>query len=198
MDNNFEPLKDGWFKPRLTARYLIDQASTKYIIFLLSVLTIASVTVNGSNSEGLDVDILWIVLLVVAIFSPLLGAVSFAISAFFAWIVGKIVKGEGSFKDLFKALIGANIPMLLAFPFMLTWAILEPQSYVNQELLTGSPIETIASMVLIVSGIWSFVNMIIAVSEAHRFSIGKALFTVLLPIVVFIALIVTFVSVVLV
>ncbi len=196
MDNNFEPLKDGWLKPRQTARYLIDQASTKYIIFLMSVLTIASATVNGSNGGELDISILWIAFLVVVIFSPLLGAVSFGISAFFIWIVGKIVKGEGSFKDLFKALIGANIPMLLAFPFMLTWAILEPQSYVNQELLTGAPIETISSLALIVAGIWSFVNMIIATSEAHRFSIGKALFTVFLPIIVVLALIVTFVVVV--
>ena len=192
MDNNFEPLKDGWFKPRATARYLIDHASTKYIIFLMSILTIASATVNGSDRADLDVNILWMILLGVVILSPLLGAISFAISAFFMWIIGKIVKGTGSFKDLFKALIGANIPLLLAFPFMLTWAILEPQSYVNQELSTGSPIEVIASIVLFISGIWILVNMIIAISEAHRFSIGKALFTVFIPIVVLFALMVVF------
>ena len=41
----------------------------------------------------------------------------------------EFLKGEGSFKALFKALIGANISVLLAFLFMLTWAILEPKSY---------------------------------------------------------------------
>ena len=192
MDNNFEPLKDGWFKPRATARYLIDHASTKYIIFLMSILTIASATVDVSDRVDLNVDILWMILLGVVILSPLLGAISFAFSAFFVWIIGKIVKGTGTFKDIFKALIGANIPMLLAFPFMLTWAILEPQSYMNQELSTGSPIEVIASIVLFVSGIWSLINLVIAISEAHRFSIGKALFTVFLPIIVLIALVVVF------
>ena len=196
MDNNFEPLKDGWFKPRETARFLIDHASTKYIIFLMSVLAIASATVNGGNSGGVDEDILWIIFLFAVIFSPLLGAISFAISAFFSWIIGKIVKGEGTFKDLFKALIGANIPMLLAFPFMLTWAILEPQSYVNQEISTGSPIEIIASIMLLISVVWSFVNMIIVISEAHRFSIGKALFTVFLPVIVLIALLIVFLIIV--
>ena len=43
--------------------------------------------------------------------------------------------------------------MLLVFPFMLTWLILEPQTYMNQSFLTGSPIENIASIVLIISAI---------------------------------------------
>ena len=191
MDNNFEPLRDGWFKPRETARYLIDHASTKYIIFLMSILTIASATLQGNNVNDTNVDVLWIIFILVVILSPFYGAITFAIGAFIMWTVGKIVKGEGSFKDLFKALIGANIPVLLAFPFMLTWAILEPQSYLNDELLTGSPIEIIASLVLLISSIWSLINMIIAISEAHRFSIGKSLFTVFVPIIVLIALLVT-------
>jgi len=188
MDKNFEPLKDGWFKPRETARYLIDHASTKYIIFLISILTIASTSIQGSSIGGLNVDDLWLIFIVAVIISPLYGAITFGISAFFMWIIGKIVKGEGSFKDLFKGLIGANIPMLLAFPFMLTWAILEPQSFLNDKLLTGSPIEIIANLVLLIASVWSLINMIVAISEAHRFSIGKSLFTVFVPIVVIFAL----------
>lgn len=196
MDKNFEPLKDGWFRPRETARYLIDYASKKYIIFLMSILTIVSATVNA-NHPSIDTDILWVVFLLVVIFSPLLGVISFALSAFLVWIIGKIVKGEGSFKDLFKGLIGANIPMLLAFPFMLAWAILEPQSFLNVELLTGTPIELIGNIMLLISSIWSLVNIVIAISEAHRFSIGKALFTIFAPIIVLFALGITYVIVLL-
>ncbi len=182
MDKSFEPLKDGWFKPRETARYLIEHASTKYIIFLMSIFTIVNITIamNGINTGSLEGDILWIALFIVAILAPLIGTILFVLFAFILWIVGKVVRGEGAFKGLFKAVIVAYIPVLLAFPFMLTWAILEPQSYLNEQLLTGAPIESIASMVFFVSGLWSFINIIITVSEAHRFSVWKALFAVLL------------------
>ena len=194
MDKDFEPLKYGWFRPRETARYLIDYASTKYIIFLMSILTIISATVNGNHSS-IDIDLLWVVFLLVVIFSPLVGVVSVAISAFFPWIIGKMVKGEGSFKDICKVSIGANIPLLLAFPFMLAWAILEPESFLNEKLLTDAPIEIIGNIVLFVSTFWSLVNMVIAISEANRFSIGKALFTIFIPIIVLFALVLTYVIV---
>lgn len=73
MDNNFEPLRDGWFKPRETTRYLIDHASTKYIIFLMSILTIASATIQGNNVNDTNVDVLWIIFILVVILSPFMG-----------------------------------------------------------------------------------------------------------------------------
>ena len=188
MDKDFEPLKNGWLKPRETARYLINDASIKYIIFLMSLLTIASATINSSNNSNIEVNMLWKALLAISIFSPLLGAISFGVIAFFMWIIGKVAKGEGSFKDLFRALIGSNIPLLLAFPFMLTWAILEPESYLNEEVVAGSPIEVVGIITLLISIVWTFINMVIAISEAHKFSIGKALFTIFVPFILLIVL----------
>ena len=70
----------------------------------MSILTIVSATVNGNHSS-IDIDLLWVVFLLVVIFSPLVGVVSVAISAFFPWINGKMVKGEWSFKDIFRVSI---------------------------------------------------------------------------------------------
>ena len=78
---------------------------------------------------------------------------------------------------------------------MLAWAILEPESFLNEKLLTDAPIEIIGNIVLFVSTFWSLVNMVIAISEANRFSIGKALFTIFIPIIVLFALVLTYVIV---
>ena len=61
---------------------------------------------------------------------------------------------------------------------------MEPRTYLNQDISTGSLIEIIANIMLFISSIWSLASMIIAISEAHRFSTGKALFTILLPAIV--------------
>jgi hypothetical protein len=185
--HNFEPLKQGWFKPRETARYLADFATKKEIFLLLWLVSFAS-AISNVGTEGTDEVVgdvnIWLIILGVIIFAPLLGYIGFVLSAGLTWLVGKMFGGKGKFKSLFRAFIGASLPAIIASPFYLAWAILEPTTYLNPTLGATTPIAIIAGLLLFVTSVWAFVNQVIAVAEIHEFSIGKAILTILLPIIV--------------
>lgn len=185
---NFEPLKDGWFKPRETTRFLIDHASKKYILFLLWVTTYANAIVSGSSGElgnGLNI---YLLLLIAFIIAPILGYLSHMLNALILFIFGKIAKGEAKIKDLFRMSIGATMPLLFAFPFSFAWAVLDPENYLALEPTTMGPVGIVAGLTAFATSIWALVNLVIGVSEAHKFSIGKAIFTIFTPIILLIIL----------
>lgn len=189
--HNFEVLKKGWFKPRETARYLADFASKKEIFLLLWLVSFASAISNvgteGSEDFLGDTNI-WLLIAGIIILAPLLGYIGFALSTLVLWLVGKIFGGKAKFKQLFRALIGASLPAVIASPFYLAWAILEPETYLNPALGATTPLAIVAGLLLFVTGVWAFINEIIAVSEVHEFSIGKAIITIIVPIIVLVIL----------
>lgn len=187
MSNDFEPLKEGWLHPMLTARHMIEHASTKYLIFLISITTIAAL-VDAVEAEIYSTIPVGLLLVLIVVFSPLAGFISVGLSAVIYWIFGKIVSGTATFNEMFKAVSVAGIPLFGALPFALAWMIFEPQSffYSSDSYIEVTSISSIAGIGIWVFSIWSFVNTVAVIAEAHRFSIGKALFTVFIPIILLI------------
>lgn len=192
MSTKFEPLKEGWLHPKLTARHMIEHASRKYLVFLISITTIATSIVNSAQTDIYPTLSVGLLLILLVVFSPVVGFISVGLGALFMWLLGKIVSGTATFKEMFRAMSVVGIPLFGALPFALAWMIFEPQSffYSSDSLVKVTSIGTIAGIGSMVFSIWSFVNTVAAVAEAHRFSIGKALFTIFIQIIIVFLLIV--------
>lgn len=188
MKNNFEPLKEGWLHPQLTARHMIDHASRKYFIFLISITTIANSIVNATETDIYPTIPVGLLLILIVVLSPLAGFISVGFSALMAWLFGKILSGTATFNEMFRAMSVVSIPLFGALPFALAWMIFEPQSFFasSDSYVEVTGISSIAGIAIMVFSIWSIVNTVAAIAEAHRFSIGKAFCTLLIQIILFI------------
>lgn len=186
-------VKDGLLQPRKVARFLINDASKKYLFFLMCFMTIlAGVASGGDNAtdEVMTSGELLVGFVIAVVLSPLFGVISYGVSAFFMWIFGKIVRGRATYKTMFKALLGVNMPFIIAFPFCFAWMILKPESYSNINNMSGSPIELVSILTMLVAAVWSIVNTVAAVSEAHEITIGEAILVIFLPIILLVILLV--------
>ena len=115
------PWLNIWIRPRKTIRAIIDYQET-YRFFVLCFL-------NGLMgvfflAQALDLGAIYSPLLIVGA-SLLLaipyGYLNFTITTFFIFIVGKLIKGKGSFKQVRAAISWASIPSLVG---VLMWWLL--------------------------------------------------------------------------
>ena len=188
-----QPFFSTWLHPKKTAQYLIDHKKWTYTLIFVLLGGIASCITGLEASDFYPTYSTWLLLLACIIAGPFIGIVSVTISTFFTWLVGKIFGGKGSFEDIFKVTSLSSVPTIWIVPFMLLWMANSPQTYFDTGLKTSSVTIILAIvfwLVSIVSGIWSFVINVAGVAIAHRFSNWKAFFTLVIPGIVFLVIII--------
>ncbi|MHB8841146.1 MAG: YIP1 family protein [Candidatus Aquicultor sp.] len=175
-------------KPSETFRYLIE---TKPVLlaFLVYVaiawigaiagisgsLTTARSLNHASGSTTLNPGLIATITVIVA---PILAAISLAIVAGIYHIIALILKGKGDYAGLISALGFASFPRLFAAPFGLL------------TLVAGAAGSIIAGIASLGFGIWFLVLDILAVRENYKFSLGRAILTVLIPVILGVILII--------
>lgn len=127
---------------------------------------------------------LWRLLLKASIGAALGWMLYFIISAIWSW-VGTLFKGKGNHRDMYTCLIYALLPsivsLIVLFPVYLVAAVGGIESW-SPSLATS--VDFLIDGVLLISGIWSLVNVVTAIAVVHEFSIGKAILTFLFPAIV--------------
>ncbi len=175
-------------KPSETFRYLIE---TKPVLlaFLVYVaiawigaiagvsgsITTARSLNHASGSTALNPSL---IATFTVIITPVLAAISLAIIAGIYHIIARILKGEGDYPSLISALGFASFPRLFAAPFGLL------------TLFAGTAGSVIAGLASLGFGIWFLVLDVLAVRENYKFSLGRAISTVLIPVILGVILII--------
>ena len=101
-----------WVKPRETIRALVDyNVNFRFIVMcaiygILYMLQTSQFLALGRSSSLLVIIILSVVLAIPA------GYIVFNISSFFAFLLGKLIKGKGSFKQVRTVTYWSTVPML--------------------------------------------------------------------------------------
>ncbi|MDD1505941.1 Yip1 family protein [Lysinibacillus sp. CNPSo 3705] len=191
----FNPFLSVWLHPKQTARYMINDKSIGFAILILSIGYIGSMMTtlqDSGNSESLSDFSPWVLVLLCVIFAPVTGIIGTAFSALILWLFGKLFKGTGTFSELFKGLSITIIPSIVLIPLYVIWLLTSPETLMDLSNIGGiSWIFLILSLLVApVVGIWSFVITVGVVAEAHQISNWMAFFTILLPFIIFIILIV--------
>lgn len=194
-----------WTNPRMVFKYLNDYQYNKFVILLL---------VLGGIARGLDRAVfknmgdnisLIGVLIISILVGGLLGWIAYYI---FGWVLswtGKWLKGEGDSSSLVRIMVHAMIPSLVGVLLFIPQIAMFGNGVFQSDFnifscgIVSVIIYFTTTLLELILGIWSFVLLVIGVSEVQKFSIGKAVLNLLLPILIFavltgiIALILSFV-----
>lgn len=183
-----------WTKPRVTTRYALDSKWPSMLTLLILLTASGFIEILSKavdNNQG-DVYGLGGIILTVIFFSTLVGFIQWYIGAGITYFVGKWIGGTGSFRDIKTAYVVSYIPYLIILVLWIVDILVAGpalfEKYGELSLMQGLFI-VISSLVQVAIAIWVFIISLIAVSEAHRFSMLKAFLTVIIPFGIIFALI---------
>lgn len=175
------PLLSVWLHPKQTARYVIEHKSIAYSLFLISIGFIGSVASSLTDSNLYPYLSVGTIVTGTIILSPIIGIISAFIFSGITYLMGRVLKGTGSYWDVFKALSLGYIPYILIIPLYLGWLITAPDSffYLYSDFKVGLII--LSAFVSLIAAVFTIIINIAGVAEAHRFSNWRAFFSILLP-----------------
>ena len=173
------PFLSVWLHPKQTARYVIEHKTMVYVLVILVLGYIGSGFSAFMDTELYpELSYIWI-FLIVTILAPIFGIIIMFITSGIVFLVGKLLKGTGSFSDVFKASSLSCIPAIFLGPLYLLWMFVSPESFFYPD--ESSTVALILSIFIVIIGIWSGVILIAAVAEAHQFSIIRSIITLIIP-----------------
>ena len=198
---NFEQLSGKeiftkiWTSPRKIFTRINDEDYSKYVVVLLALSGISRAFGQAANQNWGDRMSIWVILGVCIIAGGLIGWVSYYIyAALISW-TGKWLKGEGNTDSILNIMAYAMLPSIVALIFLV------PQIgvYGNEMFKADGDIVNaglISNIFVYLSlflelafAIWAIILIVIGVSVVQKFSIGKAILNMLIPLVPFLLIV---------
>lgn len=194
--DNLNPFTAIWTRPRETVRYVIEEKGSNFSFLLLVLSGFVAVLIGNQGAEqGFP---LWGVLLMALVVGLLAGLVGTSVAAGIYLLVGRLFKGQATYKEMFRAVLTSQIIQIWLIPIVISWMFLSPVTYFLQEgelpFENAGPLSIVLTFVLSFFSIWTFVVQCKAVGEAHRFSAWKGFFVIIIPAIVFIGIIVAIIA----
>jgi hypothetical protein len=183
---NIKPWLSIWIKPRQTVRAIIE-FNVRYRFFILSVLCGLPTVLQTSQNLSLGgVFSSPAILISCVVLSPLLGAIGLLLSTLFLTWTGRWIGGRASFLEMRCAVSWTNATNLVT---VLIWAFLISrfkemiffEGFVKMPMTAGDSMWlTVCFFLQLIVAVWSFILLLYAISEVHRFSIWKALLNIVI------------------
>ncbi|MGE7622733.1 YIP1 family protein [Viridibacillus sp. NPDC096237] len=196
--DQIQPFFSIWLNPKKTARFVLEEKSIGYAIMFVILSGIAGTIIGTSDTEIYPIMPIWGIILLCTLLGPFLGLLSVSVSSLVVWLFGKLFGGQATYKEMFKGLSIVGIPGIWLFPFMFIWMAFSPVTYFKTDIVPGDVsftiIAVVASIASIIIGVWSIVINVAIVSEVHRFSIWRAVLTILIPGIIFIFILIAIIG----
>jgi hypothetical protein len=180
-----------WTSPRRTFKFINDKRYDKYVTVLLILSGISRAFDRASLNNMGDKMSIWGIVGFCIVLGGLFGWISYYIySALLSW-TGKWLKAQGDTNSILRILSYAMLPSVIALIFLI------PQiaAYGNEifksdgDIISAdwlSNVVVYGSMLLeFILAIWTLIFCVIGVSEVQKFSIGKSILNLFLPVIVF-------------
>lgn len=169
-----------WVKPRKTIRALVDYDVNHRLVVLCAIygfqymLQVAQFFSMGSATS------LWFTLLVAIVLAIPVGYIGFNIGAFFLHLLGKLIKGKGTFKQVRAATYWSSVPMVVT---IVIWIVLMVAHGNNlfvagyERGLTGTAltVNIVAAFIQCALAVWNIIIFLHALGEVQGFSAWMAL-----------------------
>lgn len=183
---NVNPWLSMWLHPRHTIKAIISH-NPKYLVLALAMLM--GIVDALSNADARVLPALraypYFVIPAIIIGGAIGGIITLYAAAFLLRFTGRLIGGKGSYENLRAAIAWAGVPNYWILPFDFLALILVAFLFSPATILLYS-IESFASAAL---GVWSFVLMLQAVGEVHKFSAWKSLLAIFLAFAIVILII---------
>lgn len=180
-----------WTSPRKVFKYINDTKYDEYVTILLVLSGIARAFDRASVKNMGDTMPLWGIFGVCIIMGGLFGWISYYVYAALVSWTGKWLEGKGNTDSILRIISYAMIPSIAALVLLIPQiTIYESEIFKSDGDITSAGlipnILVYSSMFLeFVLGVWTIVFCVIGVSEVQKFSIGKSILNLLLPILLF-------------
>ena len=192
-----------WSEPRRVFKFIDQSGYGKYGFYLLCLVGIARAFDKAIEKNWGDDMSLWAVLATCIFVGGLFGWISLYIYSFFISWSGNWLKGEANSDTILRIMTYSAIPTVAAMVLLVYQIsffgneVFQEQNEIENTSIVSYPLFLSLSILRFAFGIWSFVLLVIGVSEVQKFTVGKALLNVLLPFLVLLVpiLIVVFVFV---
>lgn len=176
-----------WTAPRKAVRAGINGGKMQFAMYLAIIAGIIRF-LDKAVSEYLGDTLPFLVVLIMALgVGTLLGFFSWWIMSGVSTLVGKWLRGTGTYKEMKIAIGISYIPFVVSgILYIFDLLFLRTALFKDVDLSVFQALWILFSAsVSVVLSVWSFVVLVKAVAEAHRFSAWRGLATVILPSLVF-------------
>ncbi|MDZ5710893.1 YIP1 family protein [Jeotgalibacillus haloalkalitolerans] len=174
------PIFSVWFKPKSTAKYVIENKSKNYSIILLILASYAT-TLNGLQESGFTEDrSLILVTFLILISGPIFGLIGFFVGSWLYTLVGKWMNGSGTLHDMRKAIGLTAIPNLFMLPIIMVFILIYGDQFFQRpawgeysSLPLGASL--LLSLITLIITTWNIVITSKTIGVVHNFSSWKGL-----------------------
>ena len=176
--------------PRKTIRQIVEYDPNYRLIILSAIYGFSALLGIAQNLKLGDKLDVYMIIIPAIILAPLWGYILFSVSSWFILFTGKWLGGKATFKQVRAATAWANVPSIVN---VLMWILLMIafgsslfQDVVNKTALPPGKIFVVFSIMLVqlVASIWSLVIYINAIAEVHMFSILRAIFNIIIAMII--------------
>lgn len=189
------PLTAIWYAPRKAMRSVIEYKPTSFVLTLAILYGITEMFDEAIGEEYGETLSLLPILLIILIGGALSGIIGLAITAGLSAVIGRWFGGTGYFKEMFKAISAAYIPVAFSIIIYLFHLIFVGAAiFVEVEISFAQSIWLLfGGLITIVLSFWTLVLTFIAIAEVHKFSIWRAIATYIIPGILLIGLLLAFI-----
>ena len=176
-----------WTSPKEAFKFIVKYNYDKYIYLLLILAGISRGFDRASSRNLGDTMSLDRIIILSVILGGLFGWIGFYIYAAFINWTGGYLKGKGNTKSILAILAYSSIPSIVAMVLLIPEIIIYGVEIFKRDgdTLSGGIADNIIFYLSIFLeaglGIWTLVLLVIGLAEVQKFSIGKAILNLLLP-----------------
>ncbi|MDW0117239.1 Yip1 family protein [Sporosarcina thermotolerans] len=197
VEPKLNPWTSVWLHPRKTVQYVSEYKPESFIIMIAVLAGLVHFLDQAMSNDLGDIWSLGTILLVSLIAGPLLGILGLYVASGLYHMISRMFRGSGTFSQTKSAYAVSGIILVLGG---LIWIpdliILGQGNFMSDYDFTLGHFAWLFISLLgnLTIGGWSLVALIAAISEVHRFSIGKAILVVVLPIIILVVIIIIIIA----
>lgn len=182
-----------WTSPRKVFKYINDANDDQYVKILLILSGISRAFDRAAIKNMGDDKPLWAIVFLCLILGGIFGWISYYIYAVLVTWTGRWLDGKADFDSILRIISYALIPSIFALLFII------PQIGIyGIEIFKSDGDITSKGWILnslfyssiffeFVLGIWTIVLCVIGISELQKFSVGKSILNMILPVLIILA-----------
>lgn len=177
-----------WTSPRKVFKYIHEHQYDKYV-HLLIVLGAINQSLSRAEERGAGDDMSLVQVIILATLAGgLFGWISYYLyAALLSW-TGKKLGGNADTTAMFRVFAYSMIPSVIALIiFIPAILVFGNELFKSEVVFEESLVKTITfwgtAILELILGIWGIVLLVIGISEAQKFSIGKSILNMILPII---------------
>ena len=187
----FNPWLKIFVKPRQTIRAIVD-FNPNFRLFVLSAIYGFCSLLGVAQNFGLgDRKETLVAMLPLLLLAPVWGYLVFSFSSWFVFIMGKLLKGQGTYRQVRAAYAWSNVPLIVNVLLWVLLIVIFRSSLFSETAMQGLLTQG-GSLILIgvvfaqlIFSLWGLVIYVISLSEVQHFSILRTLVNLFLSLLLF-------------